>query len=226
MRGRRGGATVGAALALAGVMGCSGSRSGGATGTVPPLRIDPTAVAVSPAPTGPSETPSPAISTSAVTPALTPTPGGTATASSPVSIGVPPPTAVVPGTPAPGDYSDAAVVAAAKAYVLALAAGLRTGDEAPFLAVTSARCGCRNAFLPVFAKRRRDAVVTTFEPRVSNERISIRGAFTATVTLTSSSSDYDVIYRDGRKVRGGAGSINLELKLLVTDKRWLTVATQ
>ncbi len=188
---------MGAALALAGVMGCSGSRSGGATGTVPP-----------------------------VTPALTPTPGGTATASSPVSIGVPPPTAVVPGTPAPGDYSDAAVLAAAKAYLAGFAASLRTGDAGPFLSVTQVSCGCRSVFLPVFAKRRKDGIVTTFMPRPEAVRVVTRSSYSATVTMKSVAGPYEVHYPDGRLAIGRAGTKQLTVDLKVLDRRWLAVATR
>jgi len=226
MRARGTRPAVAGVLALTLGTGCSEAGSGGATGNVPRLRTGTTAAAIG-SPSGEIlATPSAAASTSGAIPALTPTPGGSATASSPVSIGVPPPTAVVPGTPAPGDYSDAAVLAAAKAYLAGFAASLRTGDAGPFLSVTQVSCGCRSVFLPVFAKRRKDGIVTTFMPRPEAVRVVTRSSYSATVTMKSVADPYEVHYSDGRMAIGRAGTKQLTVDLKVLDRRWLAVATR
>jgi len=215
-------AAVAAAFSLTVATGCS--ASGGATGNVPPLRTGTTAVAVGSPSGGIPETPSPAASTSGVIPALTPTPGSSATASSPVSIGVPPPTAVVPGTPAPGDYSDAAVVAAAKAYVRAFSASAHEGNPQPFLAITRVQCGCRNRFLPALKQQRQQKYVSTIELEPLSPQIDKRVAYSADVHLDVRNKPYRVVYPDGHVDTASAHSSVLRLRLSVLDRRWLVEA--
>ena len=159
--------------------------------------------------------------TSAVTTASTSPTATTSASPSFNSSPFPEPTVAVSGTPVAGDGSDRAVLAAARAYVTALDVGFRTGDERPFLTMTSVACDCRKLYLPRFARQVRERVTTTFRTQTTKAAIVQRSAREATVTLATMTPEFEVRYPDGRKTKGEAGVASLELVLRMVEDRWI-----
>lgn len=207
-------------LALAAVAGCGGGGGGGATGTVPPLvTASPSSLALSPTPSADATATDPPASTP--TTDVTGSPSTTAGGSLDPGRPQPEETVEVPGTPAAGDYSDAAVLAAARAYVAALDVGFRTGDARPFMTITSVVCDCRGLYLRRFNQQAKDRVVTTFRTEVTGARVTRRSAMDATVAVQTFTPTYAVMYPDGRRTEGAPGKASLDLDLRVEKTRWL-----
>lgn len=207
---------------------CGGGGGGGATGVVPPVVIDSPGASspgsVSPAPTSVASV-QPLVTPAVPTASTSPT-AKTSASPSFNSGPLPEPTVAVSGTPAAGDRSDRAVLAAARAYVTALDVGFRTGDERPFLTMTADACDCRKLYLPTFARQRRDRVMTSIRSEVTEAAITSRQERPASVLLKTANAEYQVTYPDGRMTRGEPAKGDIVLDLQVEDGRWIVRRTR
>lgn len=154
-----------------------------------------------------------------------PPPGAVSTTTvDPTSAGPPTSPSSTPRPTATVDpYSDAAIIAAAHDYVAAIQRSGETASTAPFFAISTSRCNCREGVISVVTYLTERHLTQDAQYRfAADPRIVARNGSNADLLIAYRAAPYHYLDRSGRIVgQHGSDSGTFKVGFVLQEGQWL-----